>query len=160
MPRVFPGNLNLVMYVHKWRMFRFIISTVQTIIRSCCHAENVLKRQIKEIFTIGTISSREQRKRITWNTLSQIYGSRRLRTNLIPPFKTFKGEIDWAEKAHLQNTARTKPPSTKKRHVFRACCEILEQFFSLKTVGPSMVRNLSWSPYIISVPFRRNVPSS
>ncbi len=54
-----------------------------------------------------------------------------------------------ADRAHLQNTTRTKPISTKKQYVFRVCYEPLEQIadaptqcLSLKTTGPLMAANL------------------
>ncbi len=87
---------------------------------------------------------------------------RRFRADLILAFKIFKGEVDLlppptpsrSTRAHLPITARTKPSSPQQRCLFSSGCEILVQTFGTsslvtlsiylqKTVGPSMVRNLT-----------------
>ncbi len=66
-------------------------------------------------------------------------------------------------RAHLPITSRIKPPSTQEQCLFCSCGEILKQIartsslvtlsvYLQKTVGPSIVQNLSGSTCVNSVP--------
>ncbi len=70
---------------------------------------------------------------------------------------------NWCERVHLQNTGMTNPLPTQERCLLSSVHEMLEQSSSTpslvtlsiylqKTVGPSMVQNLSCNTCVISVP--------